>query len=118
MYDGEATSVISVAHEASLSTSSSSSSRAMLFWGCRSGALVAALRDEVVAYPGEVLVGARLDVSRILWREVMSVDETWKVAICVSGPKGMADDVRRTVCEIARMRRKGVITFVDECFGW
>jgi hypothetical protein len=102
----------------SMTSNVHSTCHAMVYWSCRSAPLVTTLRDEVAPYPGEVLVGSRLDVSKILWREIMGVNETWKVVVSVSGPRGMADDARRTVCEIARVRRKGVVTFVDERFGW
>ena len=54
----------------------------------------------------------------LLDHEMADCPEEWSVAIAVSGPKNMADEVRKLACEIARTRRKGVTTLVDECFGW
>jgi ferredoxin-NADP reductase len=93
--------------------------RALLYWGCRSSALVAALSDEVECFSGEVRVGSRLDVKEILRREIGRVRESGTVVVVVvSGPKGMADDVRSAVVEIAKVRRKGITTLLVECFGW
>jgi NAD(P)H-flavin reductase len=90
---------------------------AKLYWGSRSKALVKSLQDEIVRYDGEAVVGRRMDVKSIIKTEVDQIPEGWKVAIVVSGPKSMADDARKVVCDIGR-RRKGPIKLVDECFGW
>ncbi|KAF2669305.1 hypothetical protein BT63DRAFT_479164 [Microthyrium microscopicum] len=90
---------------------------AKLYWGSRSDALVDALAEEVSRYDGIAVTKERLDVKAIVRREVSGVPEGWRVAVVVSGPKAMADDVREVVCEVGR-GRKGVVRLVDECFGW
>lgn len=91
--------------------------RTKLYWGSRSQALVDALALEISRCEGAVAVGRRLDVPDILQRELNALPEDQLVAVIVSGPKAMADDVRASVCAIGRTRR-GEIRFVDECFGW
>lgn len=94
-----------------------SGERTRLYWGSRSQALVNTLSLETSRYTGAVVVGRRMDMPGILRREFAAVPETERVAVVVSGPKGMADDLRRAVCAIGR-HRKGEIKFIDECFGW
>jgi NAD(P)H-flavin reductase len=91
--------------------------QAKLFWGSRSQALVNALKEEVRGYGGEIIVGRRLFVKLALQREFEKVNDDVAVAVVVSGPKGMGDDVRELVCEIAKARR-GDVRLLDENFGW
>lgn len=91
--------------------------RTKLYWGSRSQALVNALSLEISRCESLVAVGRRLDLPDILQRELDGLPENEPVAVIVSGPKGMADDMRAAACAIGRSRR-GEIKFVDECFGW
>ena len=91
--------------------------RTKLYWGCRSQALADALALDVAGCEAVVAVGRRLDCADIVQREVDALPEDEPVAVIVSGPKGMADEVRAAVCAIGRTRR-GEIRFLDECFGW
>jgi len=90
---------------------------ARLYWGNRSRGLVHALHDDVSPFGGEIAYKTRLDIPSILRREFERVGEEESVAIVVSGPKSMADEVRRVICEIGKSR-KGDIKLVDEAFGW
>jgi len=90
---------------------------ARLYWGCRSQALADALALDLAGCQAVVAVGRRLDCPDILQREVNALPEDEPVAVIVSGPKGMADEVRAAVCALGRARR-GEIRFLDECFGW
>ena len=90
---------------------------AKLYWGSRSRTLVNTLGKEISRYEGAVVVGRRMDMPGILQREFAALQETERVAVVVSGPKSMADDLREAVCTIGR-RRKGEIKFIEECFGW
>jgi hypothetical protein len=94
-----------------------SGKRTKLYWGSRSQALINTLGMEISRYEGAVVVGRRMDMPGILQREFAVFPETERVAVVVSGPKGMADDLRKAVCAIGR-HRKGEIKFIDECFGW
>jgi predicted ferric reductase len=88
-----------------------------LFWGSRSRALVSALREETRGNEGEIVVGKRLFVKLTLQREFARVADSMDIAVVVSGPKGMANDVREFVCKVARTR-VGDVRFLDESFGW
>jgi hypothetical protein len=88
-----------------------------LYWGSRSQGLVNALRDEIRGYNGEISVGRRLFVKLVLQREFSRVDGGTPVAVVVSGPKGMCEEVREFCCEIAGKRR-GEVRFLDENFSW
>ena len=88
-----------------------------LFWGSRSQGLVSALRDEIRGYNGEVLVGRRLFVKLALQRELARFDGATPIAIVVSGPKAMCEEVREFCCEVA-VKRKGEVRFLDENFSW
>jgi hypothetical protein len=59
-----------------------------------------------------------LNVENILWDQIAMVREDGKIAVGVSGPRSMSDEVRRVVCIIGKARKKSVITLVDETFGW
>jgi hypothetical protein len=91
--------------------------QAKLFWGSRSQALVDALREEVRGYGGEIIAGRRLFVKLALQREFGKVKGDVNVAVVVSGPRGMGDDVREFVCEVVKTRR-GDVRLLDESFGW
>ena len=88
-----------------------------LYWGSRSQGLVNALRDEICGYNGEVLVGRRLLVKLALQTELARFDSGTPIAIVVSGPKAMCEEVRQFCCEVA-MKRKGEVRFLDENFSW
>jgi hypothetical protein len=65
----------------------------------------------------QVAKGERLDLPSILEKEV-SMYRAGGVAVVVSGPRSMADDVRRLVAQLAR-REKGVaVGFREESYGW
>jgi hypothetical protein len=90
---------------------------AKLFWGSRSAGLVSALREETSGFDGEILVDRRLRIKSTLQKEFKLAGDGVAIAVVVSGPKSMGDEVRAFVCEIAR-RRPGDIRFLDENFGW
>ncbi|KAM0328574.1 hypothetical protein ACHAQA_004982 [Verticillium albo-atrum] len=75
--------------------------RTALYWGCRSAALVRQVGVERLTGPGldvNVRVGARWDVREVLQRETSG--RRGEVVVIVSGPSGMADEVRRVVVEM------------------
>jgi hypothetical protein len=92
--------------------------RVKLFWGVRNSALVDAVKETLRSDStwhqsiAEIAVGHRLDLRGILERE--AVGET-TVVIC--GPPGMADEVRKLVCEMGS-RGSVAIKFIDESFSW
>lgn len=96
--------------------------RNKLFWGVRTGGLVGAMSDmieEVTNRGAEVLVmkGERIDLRAVLEKEI-AADRGAGTAIVVSGPPGMADDVRCLVSELAGKEKGAVIKFLEECYSW
>ena len=99
-----------------------------LFWGVRDEALVDAVESLIadVHVDGEsgvktwarhvethVVVGQRLNLREILEQELSSGIGT---TVLVSGPEGMADDVRNIVSGLGR--GTAVVRFVEESFSW
>lgn len=93
--------------------------RARLYWGIHRASLKDAVADELHGLDVVCSVGARLDLREILVTELGRKDEGGEVGIVVSGPEGMADDMRAIVCEVsARGLAKRGVVFVDEAFSW
>ena len=89
-----------------------------LAWGVRRESLIGGLRDLVEgdAMAGvEVLtkVGGRLDLEALV-EEASAVEGS--LAVVVSGPAGMADEVRLAVASVAARGR--VVEFVEESYSW
>ncbi|KAF1988396.1 ferric reductase-like protein transmembrane component 4 [Aulographum hederae CBS 113979] len=86
--------------------------RSKLFWGARSEGIVKDMRASLEGIGNlevETFVGGRMDCTEAVRRE--------KVTVAVSGPEGMADEVRRAVCEVGK--QGGVsVEFVEEAFSW
>ncbi|KAK5651420.1 hypothetical protein OQA88_12508 [Cercophora sp. LCS_1] len=92
--------------------------RARLYWGMRRASLKDAVAGELQGLNVVYSVGERLDLREIIVAELARKDESGDVGIVVSGPEGMADDVRAIVCEVSKgVARRGVV-FVDEAFSW
>jgi len=96
-----------------------------LFWSSRKAGLVAELRPTLNAFPEnvevETLVGQRFDVDSIIMRELVDCEERSKgaLAVVVSGPPGLADDVRQMVTRTVRSsKRSRPYLLVDEAFNW
>ncbi|KAF9880525.1 ferric reductase transmembrane component 4 [Colletotrichum karsti] len=101
---------------------SSVSGRVKLFWSSRQQGLVTALAPVLNGLPSSVLVetvvGERLKLETILAKEMIPASGG-PLAIIVCGPPSMADDVRKTVVDLARadsISRPYVL--VDEAFAW
>lgn len=94
-----------------------------LYWGVRKGTLVDALQDLLVepAYAGvevDVKKGERLDLAGILEKEIPE-DRGVGTMIVVSGPAGMADDVRRLTAKFVKEAGRDVnVRFVEESYSW
>ncbi|KAM0721446.1 hypothetical protein Q7P37_002370 [Cladosporium fusiforme] len=95
-----------------------------LAWGVRRRGLVDGLRDLVVESEGmrgvdvETFVGRRMDVRAVV--EGVLEGSEGGVAVVVSGPAGMADEVRGIVAELAAREGKSgrVVSFVEESYSW
>ncbi|CAO2658290.1 Nn.00g060130.m01.CDS01 [Neocucurbitaria sp. VM-36] len=96
-----------------------------LFWSSRKPGLVSVLTPTLNAFASnvrvETLVGQRFDLDSIIHQELVSNSSTSKgqLAVVVSGPPGLADDVRLKVTQIAKgPRQSRAYVLVDEAFSW
>ncbi|XPT02417.1 hypothetical protein M3J09_011536 [Ascochyta lentis] len=96
-----------------------------LFWSSRKSGLVESLTASLNALSSnvkvETLVGQRFDLEPIIYKELVEHDTTSKgpLAILVSGPPGLADEVRIKVVQLVRDgARTRPYVLVDEAFGW
>lgn len=95
-----------------------------LYWGLRNRGLLEAATDmldsrSMAGVQRTVSVGERLDLPRVLEQEIGRAESNGeKVAIVVSGPAGMADEVRNTVARLAKTNKGVQITFVEESYSW
>jgi hypothetical protein len=92
--------------------------RARLYWGMRRTSLKDAVAGELQGLDVAYSVGERLDLREIIVAELARKDEGGQVALVVSGPEGMADDVRAIVCEVSKGASRRGVVFVDEAFSW
>jgi predicted ferric reductase len=93
--------------------------RARLYWGMRYASLKDALADETAGLDLVYSIGQRLDLRTILEEELLRRDEGGLLGVVVSGPAGMADEVRDIFCQINSSGRaaRGAI-LIDEAFSW
>ncbi|TLD37959.1 hypothetical protein E2P81_ATG03634 [Venturia nashicola] len=90
--------------------------RTKLYWGLRSLELHDALIADLVGVDKETFVGQRMDVRAIL-EEELAGDRSKGAVVVVSGPPGLADDVRAVVSELGRRKDAWPVKLVDESFG-
>ncbi|KAF2856500.1 ferric reductase-like protein transmembrane component 4 [Plenodomus tracheiphilus IPT5] len=92
--------------------------RVKLYWGCRTHALVDAVR-KTGALDGvdqEIFVGKRVAIKQILEREL--VRGGGEVCVLVSGPAGMVDEVRNLVGGIVSKGGGVRVKLAVESFSW
>ena len=87
--------------------------RAKLLWGVRTPGIVDDLASTLRDVEKEVWVGKRMDVRKMLEREVVRGESTVVVS---SGPHGMADEVRVALSEMGR--RGYDVRLAEEAFSW
>lgn len=64
----------------------------------------------------EVNIGERFDLKRVSKVELDDGEED--IAVVVSGPARMTDDMKRVVCEVGRAKKEGEqIVLMDETFS-
>ncbi|KAF5011799.1 hypothetical protein FDECE_2089 [Fusarium decemcellulare] len=95
-----------------------------VYWGLRNESLQRELNDQISGLPRAVIiitsVGKRMDIAEILQSELTaSGGSKDPVGILVSGPPGMADDVRVAASNLGRSGalRRGFV-LIDEGFSW
>ena len=93
--------------------------RAKLYWGCRTQAFVDDVKSIGVLshVEQEIIVGRRMAVREILESELIG-GATGEIAVLVSGPGGMADEVRNVVGDIVRKQTGVRVKLVMESFSW
>jgi hypothetical protein len=90
-----------------------------LAWGVRHASLLDGLRDlmesnTMAGVAVETTVGKRMDVKALVESEAARMDGS--LAVVVSGPPGMADEVRLAVATVAA--RGCEVEFVEESYSW
>ncbi|KAE9978934.1 hypothetical protein EG327_007195 [Venturia inaequalis] len=90
--------------------------RSKLYWGLRTPGLLDALTNDLRGIDKEVFIGQRMDVRAVLEQE-LSGDRAKGAVVVVSGPPGLADDVRAIVSELGRQKDAWPVKLVDESFG-
>lgn len=101
------------------SRASGATGRTVLYWSCRSEALVQAsgVKELGSAIECHILVGRRFEVEDVIHRETGSIDGDLAVVTC--GPAGLADDVRHAVVKENRNTDgQGIIRLYEECYSW
>ncbi|KAF2493106.1 ferric reductase-like protein transmembrane component 4 [Lophium mytilinum] len=90
-----------------------------LFWGARTQGLVSEMDDVLADVEKEVFVGERMNVATVLDNELEVIGDFAKesVVVVVSGPPGMADEVRFAVARLGK-EMDVKLTFVEESFSW
>ena len=94
------------------------------YWGLRNRGLLEAARDildshALAGVQRHVAVGERLDLQSVLTDEVARAEKDGeRLAVVVSGPPSMADEVRSTVSRLARDCKRAEVVFVEESYSW
>lgn len=103
----------------------SGQNRAKLFWSSRKAGLIDDLAATLAALPSTVeiktLVGERFDLDAVITQELVTQNATsiGCLGIVVSGPPGMADDVRSKAVKTARSSQQSrPYILIDEAFSW
>ncbi|KAF1940309.1 ferric reductase-like protein transmembrane component 4 [Clathrospora elynae] len=93
--------------------------RVKLYWGCRTQALVDNVRASgaLSAVEQEIFVGTRMNVVGILESELAGAGGS-EVAVLISGPEEMTNDVRNTVSRIVRTSKGVKAKLYVESFSW
>ena len=89
--------------------------RTKLYWGARTAALVEDFAGPLAGIEKETFVGKRMSIPAVLEQEVRGEKE--KIAVIVSGPHSMADEVRDVVCRLGRQENVA-IKLIEESFSW
>lgn len=90
--------------------------RVRLLWGVRNIGIVDSMSDNLKGISKEIFVGKRMNIRDELEKELGESKES--AAVVVSGPAGMADEVRAVVCAMVKTRKRLVISLIEESFSW
>ncbi|KAL8682102.1 MAG: hypothetical protein Q9186_001807 [Xanthomendoza sp. 1 TL-2023] len=87
-----------------------------LFWGARSRSIIDAMARSLTGVEQETYVGKRMNITDVLHREL--VGSVASVAVLVSGPSEMADEVRYVLGELGRQQKGIKVKLLEEAFSW
>ena len=87
-----------------------------LFWGARSQGIIDAMAPSLRGVEQETFVGKRMNITDVLHKELC--DDSNTAVVLVSGPSGMADEVRSVVSEIGRQKKGVKVKLLEEAFSW
>jgi predicted ferric reductase len=90
--------------------------RTKLYWSIRTSGLLDALSEDIKGVDREVSVGSRMNVEEILEREIGGRNGKG-ACVVVSGPAGLADEVRRVVVRLGKRKDAWPVKFIDESFS-
>ncbi|KAF4626651.1 hypothetical protein G7Y89_g11504 [Cudoniella acicularis] len=88
-----------------------------LFWGVRNEGIVKAMKISLQGIDKEVFVGTKMVLRDVLEGALFKAGPDG-VAVVVSGPTAMADEVRVLVSEIGKRGGRNNIKLVEESFAW
>jgi hypothetical protein len=89
--------------------------RSKLFWGARTHGIINEMESTLAGVDKDIFVGKRMNVFDVLEQELSGTSEN--AVVVVSGPPGMADEVRMAVSKLGK-RGKASIRLVEEAFSW
>ncbi|KAL8718847.1 MAG: hypothetical protein Q9225_004073 [Loekoesia sp. 1 TL-2023] len=87
-----------------------------LHWGVRSQGIVDAMAPSLGGVEQEIYVGKRMSIREVLYKELGDGGST--AVVLVSGPSGMADEVRCVISELGRQKKGVKVKLVEEAFSW
>lgn len=87
-----------------------------LFWGARSQGIIDAMKPVLGSSEQTTFVGKRMNIAEVLHKELNDSRST--VAVLVSGPSEMADEVRCVVSELGRQKKGTKVKLLEEAFSW
>ncbi|KAL8812217.1 MAG: hypothetical protein Q9223_001540 [Gallowayella weberi] len=87
-----------------------------LFWGARSRSIIDAMAPSLTGVEQEIYVGKRMNITEVLHKEL--VGSVASVAVLVSGPSEMADEVRYVIGELGRQQKGIKVKLLEESFSW
>jgi len=88
-----------------------------LYWGVRSPAIIQSSEALLAGVDKEIFVGERMPL-RELVEDAIETYSAAGVAIVVSGPASMADEVRNLVSAIGRRAGSRKVKLIEEAFSW
>lgn len=87
-----------------------------LYWGARSRSIMDVMASSLRGVEQETYVGKRMNITDVLRQEMVGSATT--MAVLVSGPSEMADEVRYVIGELGRQEKGIRVKLLEEAFSW